>query len=78
MLVETCGVYGNVAMLKIQFDRHKGLYACLAMLCTIVVKFKYASLSTFNNIKIIFLHSKGNIYITLIMHYTTEYRYCIK
>ncbi|KAG2236168.1 hypothetical protein INT48_003787 [Thamnidium elegans] len=58
MLVETCGVYGNVAMLKIQFDRHKGLYACLAMLCTIVVKFKYASLSTFNNIKIIFLHSK--------------------
>lgn len=60
MLVEACGVYGNVAMSKIQFDRHKGLYACLAMLKTIAVKYKYASLPTFQNLRILFLHTKDN------------------
>lgn len=59
MLVEACSVYGNGAMSKIQFDRHKGLYACLAMLRTIAVKYKYASLNTFENLRIPFLHSKG-------------------
>lgn len=60
MLVEACGVYGNVSMSKIQFDRHKGLYACLAMLRTIAVKYKYASLSTFQSLQILFLHTKGS------------------
>ncbi|CEP15427.1 hypothetical protein [Parasitella parasitica] len=57
MLVEVCGVYGNVAMSKTQFDRHKGLYACLAMLRTIAVKYKSASLATFQNLQILFLHT---------------------
>jgi hypothetical protein len=60
VLVEACGVYGNVAMSKIQFDRHKGLCACLAMLRTIAVKYKYASLPTFQNLRILFVHTKGN------------------
>jgi hypothetical protein len=60
MLVEACGVYGNVSMSKIQFDRHKGIYACLAMLRTIAVKYKYASLSTLQSLQILFLHTKGS------------------
>jgi hypothetical protein len=63
MLVETCGVYGNSAMSKIQFDRHKGLYACLAMLRTLAIKYKYASISNFQDVRILFLHTKGKIYI---------------
>ncbi|KAI8637326.1 hypothetical protein BD408DRAFT_318984, partial [Parasitella parasitica] len=57
MLVEACGAYGNVAMSKIQFDLHKGLYACFTMLRTIAVKYKYASLDSFKNFSILFLHS---------------------
>ncbi|KAF1802940.1 hypothetical protein FB192DRAFT_1071138 [Mucor lusitanicus] len=61
MLVEACGVYGNTAMFKIQFDRHKGLYACLAMLRTIALKYKYTSLlATFQDLRILLLHTKGS------------------
>ncbi|KAI8878847.1 hypothetical protein K501DRAFT_194939, partial [Backusella circina FSU 941] len=54
MLIEVCGIYGTTAMPKIQFDRHNGLYACLAMLRTVAIKYKYASLATFQNLRILF------------------------
>lgn len=66
ILVEACGAYGNNAMSKIQFDCHKGLYACLAMLRTIAIKYKHASTNTFYTQKVC---------KTLLMCYTLEYRH---
>jgi hypothetical protein len=59
MIVEACGQYGNLLMSKIQFDRHKGLYGALSMLRTIALKFRYASLLTFQKLEILFVHTKG-------------------
>jgi hypothetical protein len=60
MIMEACGGFGNMLASKIQFDRHKGLYGCLAMLRCFSLKYKYGSLSTFEKLEILFLHTKGN------------------
>jgi hypothetical protein len=58
---EISGPFNNTSRKKYQFDFHKAMYGCMAMLWNIVQKFKFASMSTLEELELYFIHSKSNI-----------------
>ncbi|CEP17439.1 hypothetical protein [Parasitella parasitica] len=58
LLVELCGAFKSTSRSKLQFDRHEGMYGVLGMLKHIRKQHCYASLDTFNKLKIFFIYTK--------------------
>jgi hypothetical protein len=61
LLLETSNKFGCMEKPKISFDHHKGLFGFLAMLKAIADEFPFASMKTFYQCKVIFIHVSGKI-----------------
>lgn len=59
LLTESSGPFLNQLRSKYNFDLHKGIFGCLAMLKLIADKYEYASLNTSELLKVHLLHAKG-------------------
>ncbi|GAA5802685.1 hypothetical protein HPULCUR_008159 [Helicostylum pulchrum] len=59
LLLETSNHFGCTDKPKINFDHHKDLFGALAMLKNIADEFPFASLATFRQCKVFFLHAAG-------------------
>lgn len=59
LLLETSGCFDNKEKIKLNFDHHKGMFGCLAMLKSIADEFEYASIDKFKRVKVFFLNAAG-------------------
>ncbi|KAL9551135.1 hypothetical protein PS6_005149 [Mucor atramentarius] len=59
LLLETSGSHENNDKVKINFDHHKAIFGVLAMLKTIADEFRFASVKTFQHLKLYFVHAAG-------------------
>ncbi|CAO3649580.1 unnamed protein product [Cunninghamella blakesleeana] len=60
MILETSGPYKNDDNSKVSFDIHKAMFGLLSVLKTIADQFEYASLKSFQQLKVFFLHFSGS------------------
>ncbi|PHZ17125.1 uncharacterized protein RHIMIDRAFT_253084 [Rhizopus microsporus ATCC 52813] len=60
LLLETSGYFDNKEKIKLNFDHHKGMFGCLAMLKSIADEFEYASIDKFKRVKVFFLNAAGS------------------
>lgn len=49
-------------MSKLRFDHHKGMFGVVAMLKAIADHYPYASIESFENVKVLFLNATGMYY----------------
>ncbi|KAI8334726.1 hypothetical protein BC941DRAFT_356201 [Chlamydoabsidia padenii] len=61
MVLETSSRFGNRDRTKHSFDLHKAMFGLLAMLKTIADQFEYASIESFEQLKIYFVHVSGDV-----------------
>lgn len=59
LLLETSGSLNNTDKVKINFDHHKAIFGSLAMLKTVADEFPHASIKTFKDLKVYFVHAAG-------------------
>lgn len=59
LLLETSGSLENNDKVKINFDHHKAIFGALAMLKTTADEFRFASVKTFQHLKLYFVHAAG-------------------
>lgn len=65
LLVEVSGCFGNTDTSKLRFDHHKGMFGVVAMLKSIADHYSYASIESFENVKVFFLNAAGMYYVYL-------------
>lgn len=68
VLLETSSQFGNTDLSKINYDHHKGLFGCLAMLKTVAEEFYLGSLELFQRIKVFFIHGAGNAIQSIVLY----------
>lgn len=57
LLSEVSSAFGENNRAKTSFDHYKAMFGLLMMLRTLARKYKYASFSTFKNLKVHFIHT---------------------
>lgn len=70
LLLETSNHFGCTDKPKINFDHHKDLFGALAMLKNIADEFPFASLATFRQCKVFFLHAAGTVIVTIYVFFS--------
>ncbi|ORZ04103.1 hypothetical protein BCR42DRAFT_338859, partial [Absidia repens] len=72
VLLETSSGFGHGDQTKASFDFHKAMFGLLAMLKSVADQFEGASLGSFRQFKVYFVHAAGNVCRTWSLKYNNN------